>query len=668
MSRKSQRRMASSVKVEPEVDIPSDSSTMVILPDDYNAVSIKQEDDWKDNLYNPEATVQALPLKEELPPCEICGLVSVNEHSRRAHLRRHRDQTECEICHKLVFKRNRESHQRQHERIEAKPKERKSRDVSPCNICGLVSINVKAKRHHMRRHNGDTNCEICQRRISSRAKESHKSWHARMDKSKKEAENKFCNICNTSLACHKGLTVHLARVHGIFSESCARMDYPSWPHQCERCGIHLRFKELVEFHDCREKTVNVCSICDENFDHADKLKQHISRKHKVAESRNDFKKWDKQCTICGKKFSDAGGLLKHTRTIHLKEKNFNCDRCDKKFAKRKLLEQHYALRHLQKHQFECEFCQKPFYRRNEYVNHRKQNHPVEYAALVAKYDEYTVPVNQLYALNGCNVVTESPSEPATTPKNVVCKQCGKKYVSKVTLRQHLRLVHMFRRYACSKCDESFKHPVRFGDHYSLAHLRKPRYQCEFCGKKIYWRQLYFRHRRAAHPAEVAELENRNEGTKCNELYPLDVEAIMSKKKRIIPSIGSNPPTAEGRTYCDVCRERFIDHLAYKRHMNEWHWKKTTYTCGICNKVYHAKVVLQDHYAKAHFGRSRYQCEFCGKRFNFQSNYVRHRRADHPTEYAELEAKFEGDRVPINTLFEMNEFELVEKPERELMSN
>ncbi|XP_055585881.1 zinc finger protein 845-like [Uranotaenia lowii] len=319
-------------------------------------------------------------------------------------------------------------------------------DVPPCEICGLISLNQESHVKHLEGHRNDFLCEFCQKRVCGSVKVWHKRWHEQMQSRKPTDHSKFCQICGKKFGRTEALALHQAMTYGLFDETWASNENSNWQFRCDKCHYRFRYKQIVKFHRCDgiDKTIFECKMCEATFDRADHLLQHISEKHEMDPETQQNSKFncgcgtsfrykkrfnnhmkscigvpktiseDKppekpltyigyqiQCTICSRKFPNEVKLKKHLRTVHRTEKKFNCDKCNDKFRLKTDLECHYSIKHLVKPRFECEFCGKQFYRGTTYSKHRQTEHPTEYAELATKHGNRPIPFNELYTLNGC---------------------------------------------------------------------------------------------------------------------------------------------------------------------------------------------------------------------------------------------------------------------------
>merc|ERR1712227_894057 len=66
-------------------------------------------------------------------------------------------------------------------------------------------------------------------------------------------------------------------------------------------------------------------------------------------------KRDKICTYCGNAFGSISVLNKHTKTVHLDEKD-KCDKCGKGFSNHQRLLDHISYHHEGKKNYGCDVC------------------------------------------------------------------------------------------------------------------------------------------------------------------------------------------------------------------------------------------------------------------------------------------------------------------------
>ena len=155
-----------------------------------------------------------------------------------------------------------------------------------------------------------------------------------------------------------------------------------------------------------------------------------------------------ECTVCGKKFLQAGHLSEH-RALHFDVRRFKCPHCEKAFSRHRSLRNHMGLMHNKANEFQCKMCKLCF------------------------TDEWQL---------------EEHQQLHTGSMPFVCEECPKKFMSPSGLRKHRRIVHRLeKKWQCTMCDEKFRLWSEIQQH-MFEHRDKPGSQCEVC-KKLFESEL-----------------------------------------------------------------------------------------------------------------------------------------------------------------------------------
>lgn len=96
--------------------------------------------------------------------------------------------------------------------------------------------------------------------------------------------------------------------------------------------------------------VYCCSKCDEDFNVASKLEEHILTEH-IRETK---KKVKLECNFCDIYFEQRKDLDEHIKEKHL---HYECKNCNKKFQSPQGRTAHLRKEHPEKMPFKCEKCE-----------------------------------------------------------------------------------------------------------------------------------------------------------------------------------------------------------------------------------------------------------------------------------------------------------------------
>ena len=84
-----------------------------------------------------------------------------------------------------------------------------------------------------------------------------------------------------------------------------------------------------------------CHLCNITFTQEFNLQHHYNIRHKEV----PFRKYDKECMICGRKYSKSSHLTAHVTAKHSFAKMFKCEICDKTFGYQCSLKLHVKTLH-----------------------------------------------------------------------------------------------------------------------------------------------------------------------------------------------------------------------------------------------------------------------------------------------------------------------------------
>ncbi|XP_041968481.1 zinc finger protein 454-like [Aricia agestis] len=135
---------------------------------------------------------------------------------------------------------------------------------------------------------------------------------------------------------------------------------------CNLCDVrvlsHLRPTHMEEAHGILRPT---CNICEKKFDY-----QFLLLKHQRSYHMGEL---NFECQICSKKFEAKKGLKKHL-LIHQNERPFQCTFCEKTFKLGYHLARHTRI-HLNDKRFECTVCGERFVQMSSLKYHLGKRHP-----------------------------------------------------------------------------------------------------------------------------------------------------------------------------------------------------------------------------------------------------------------------------------------------------
>ncbi|XP_038570996.1 zinc finger protein OZF-like isoform X6 [Micropterus salmoides] len=224
----------------------------------------------------------------------------------------------------------------------------------------------------------------------------------------------------------------------------------------------------------------------------------------------------------------------------------------------------------------------------------------------------------------CLNLLQNNSGCITGEKPFGCSECDKRFYTKSSLRQHMKIHTGQKPFSCSVCGKRFfessdliKHfrvhtgekpfscPVcknRFSDRSNLySHMKihtgeKP-FSCSVCGKRFAQRSSLTKHFRV-HTGEKPF--SCSDCTKC-----FSARSNLSKHMRV--------HTGEKPFSCSLCGRRFTKRSSLTSHLNV-HTGKKTFSCSVCKTSFDEKSDLSKH-IRMHAGKKLCSSSLSGKKKN-----------------------------------------------------
>ena len=194
----------------------------------------------------------------------------------------------------------------------------------------------------------------------------------------------------------------------------------------------------------------------------------------------------------------------------------------------------------------------------------------------------------------------------TDKKPYRCESCGKAFLKKGYLREHLRSHADKKSYKCKICGKAF-----FRNDYLRKHLhthtgKKP-CKCQICGKAFSLNSSLNEHRRT-HTGEKPY--------KCKICSKAFSQSGRLKKHLRIH-------TGEKPYECEICDKAFAQNSYLIKHLRT-HTGEKPFKCEDCGKAFSQSSSLQAH-RRTHTGEKPFKCEDCGKAFSQRGSLQTHRR-------------------------------------------
>lgn len=381
-----------------------------------------------------------------------------------------------------------------------------------CNLCNFVTVVLSMLNRHMIKHTNESAFKCCVCGFEDNDSSSfanhltiHKKGQANKEQSVK-IENKedfYCSYCKKMFKSNSDFKNHYLSVSGAKNfrcDKCIRMfKYKS--HLLVHCNVFhnceapfpindpssdSQLKGILSTKETNNEGDDVykCNICDVNFTTLDGLCFHFF--NHTGESTY-------KCCVCGLQCRSLSTFKRHV-TKHGRSNHIQCKHCDIYFKDRSEL-----LKHQSGHAFQCDLCDIKFENRTSIRFHIKTAH----------LDD-----DRLFQ----------------------CGQCGKRFLSDVTFKSHLR-------------NHRFVKPV----------------QCPVCGIFVIRLNQHLIHHSDAPGLFACDI--------CDMRFKVKNELI---KHKLVHSKIRN-------LTCPQCPKKFPTSSALARHLKV-HSEEKPYVCEICGKA------------------------------------------------------------------------------------
>jgi KRAB domain-containing zinc finger protein len=222
-----------------------------------------------------------------------------------------------------------------------------------CDVCDKSFAHAGSMKYHKLFHTGEKphRCDVCDKSFSQA---SNLKVHKRIHTVTVEKSH-FCKICNKSFAKDAHLKIHM--------KSCSKKPFP-----CSQCGLAFSdSKDLVTHKKVLHRPVWQCTVigCGAKFAFENGMKNHRSIHGGGGEEKRIG--WPHSCDLCGKSYSHAGNMKRHSC---VKQKQFPCSQCDLAFSDPRSLLTHKKILHRPVLQCSAVGCDAKFAFENAMKNHK----------------------------------------------------------------------------------------------------------------------------------------------------------------------------------------------------------------------------------------------------------------------------------------------------------
>ncbi|XP_063222234.1 uncharacterized protein LOC134530887 [Bacillus rossius redtenbacheri] len=408
-------------------------------------------------------------------------------------------------------------------------------------------------------------------------------------------------------------------VQGLFdsSESAVLVKKPVQPRKKRRFFKRITFKkkkkksppiwtpqevrrEILRDHMCRE--------CGESFPELWLLKSH-EKSHKNAEN---------VCTICEKRFSSKGCLVRHIR-LHTRQMPYSCSKCFASFANR-----------------------------SAYLQHRQTTCSLENSPPPASQEVPEEPPEKNDSGLSCYICQETfPSmflliQHRKTHNNFSCPKCKKPFSGGKALSNHLRVhrlgammahkmvyakaapkvlpVPVNKSSTCSVCNKVFP-SVGLMHRHMVKHTKLKEFTCHICNATMGYATSLHKHLKSLHNISI-EFKNIKPNDVTSEDQPNHQDPSLCTIKSEL--IEDSAETGDGHHVCTICNKTFSQRSLLVGHVKIIHMGLKTYKCTTCGKMFPSKPHLVKHMEFHKEGQAILTCKICCKQFSDVRTYDKHK--------------------------------------------
>ncbi|XP_059173280.1 zinc finger protein 728-like [Physella acuta] len=432
-------------------------------------------------------------------------------------------------------------------------------------------------------------------------------------------EKYFCNICGKAVhkfpsfikhvRAHRATTAFQCAVcQENFQAACLLRNHIDLQHshvlpfQCRRCLRRFKMKSSLSTH------LKYCDVEPGSLPFAEEMQfiDQLSQQRKYQEADSEESGLSQySCPICTIMFDSPEELQKHM-SYHDETKPYKCKECGRGFKSKRMLQKH-SLLHKTGHDCRCEICGVQLITRSGYNAHLRGHRNQE--IIQATFITESKPEAKV----------ESPAEPAleilqrlkvqSEPKVADVSQSGGDEDPSLVKTPN----HKPKNYPCPFCGLKFySGGAKFQAHARKVHKEGDFIKCGLCSKSFLGKDNLERHVRL-HKIYTQVFSCEECGKNFRRKYALLVHKKMHSFKKFVK--------------CDICGQEFRFVSEVDKHKNTKHrYDKVLniYKCNICGQRFPMLSHLSVHCHCHNLPDSKpFECDLCGISFKTSTELKQH---------------------------------------------
>lgn len=343
------------IKTATSQDSDSDS-TFPDRNDDFNATSETPTDDTKETITKQRRGRRRNPPNDRNTRLHITAKACRNKYANAANAKK--ALYRCEPCKKYFYEKMRyEGHVKiVHEGV---------KKGYECQECGKAYKFYKNLTEHITsNHSGSPSenllCQLCNKQFKTQTtlKNHMKIKHPADPESTINSRRVICDQCGFLAASVESLTAHIKNLHTeaehFKCEQCPKVF---------KCRYYLKHHTMTHHSEVKIKPFK-CNFCEMAFSRRNGLTKHeLTHLDYTERIKCDFEG-------CDVRFLNTDAKKRHTRLVHLKEKQHICDICGEAFGIKATLRHHRYI-HTGEKPYKCPECGQGFRQHTAMKTHAK---------------------------------------------------------------------------------------------------------------------------------------------------------------------------------------------------------------------------------------------------------------------------------------------------------